>query len=118
EAVSLLVLRIGTGRKHQIRAHTAHIGHQTICDGRYSSAATFHADGLWCARNFLHRYRLAFRDACRNPRQVVDKLPADLCAALAQVRSRGSSGQSEASLRLWLEEEQLLGWDELPGLTS
>ena len=31
--LSLLAIRIGTGRKHQIRVHTAHAGHATVSDG-------------------------------------------------------------------------------------
>ncbi|CAE8614719.1 unnamed protein product, partial [Polarella glacialis] len=63
EALSLAVVRIDTGRRHQIRAHAAHIGHATVCDGKYSSEETFSADLGWCRRNFLHRHRLAFRDS-------------------------------------------------------
>ena len=32
-AMSLLGIRIATGRKHQIRVHLAHIGHPTVSDG-------------------------------------------------------------------------------------
>ena len=32
-AVSLLGIRIATGRKHQIRVHLAHVGHPTVSDG-------------------------------------------------------------------------------------
>ncbi|CAE8588868.1 unnamed protein product [Polarella glacialis] len=59
-ALSLLAIRIATGRRHQIRLHTAHIGHPTVCDGKYSGPETYLSDHAWCPRNFLHRYRLAF----------------------------------------------------------
>ena len=59
-AVSFVKIRIVTGRCHQIRLHTAHVGHPVITDARYASAATFQEDRLWCPRNFLHRYCLEF----------------------------------------------------------
>jgi len=37
--LSKLVIRIHTGRRHQIRAHTRLIGHPTACDGWYAPAA-------------------------------------------------------------------------------
>merc|ERR1712157_480542 len=59
---SLVAIRIRTGRMHQIRAHTEDIGHPTVCDGKYTAPQVFRADREWCPRNFLHRYRLLFRD--------------------------------------------------------
>lgn len=45
------------------KAHAALIGHPAVCDGKYTSAATFAADCAWCPRNFLHRHRVVFADA-------------------------------------------------------
>ena len=61
-ALSLIRIQILTGRCHQIRLHTAHVGHPVVTDGRYTSAATFQEDQKWCPRNFLHRYCLNFYD--------------------------------------------------------
>mmetsp|Transcript_28386 Transcript_28386/g.78046 ORF Transcript_28386/g.78046 Transcript_28386/m.78046 type:complete len:180 (-) Transcript_28386:120-659(-) len=36
---SILVIRIYTGRRHQIRAHTRAVGHPTACDGWYAPSA-------------------------------------------------------------------------------
>lgn len=52
---TLLALRLGSGRRHQIRSHLAHLGHPSVTDGRYSSLWTFLLDEKLCARNFLHR---------------------------------------------------------------
>lgn len=73
----LLVIRIGTGRMHQIRLHTAHIGHPTVCDAKYCSAMTFKEDKSWCPRHFLHRHRLILQE-----HKVTDPLAPDLAAVL------------------------------------
>merc|ERR1712224_31674 len=59
---SLVAVRICTGRQHQIRAHTTHIGHPTVCDSKYTAPLVFLTDCEWCVRNFVHRYRLVFLD--------------------------------------------------------
>ncbi|CAE8603231.1 unnamed protein product [Polarella glacialis] len=37
----IIVIRIHTGRRHQIRAHTRSIGHPTACDGWYAPSAVY-----------------------------------------------------------------------------
>ena len=32
-AASLVALRLGSGRRHQLRSHCAHVGHPTVTDG-------------------------------------------------------------------------------------
>ncbi|CAE8708825.1 unnamed protein product, partial [Polarella glacialis] len=88
-ALSLILARICTGRKHQIRLHLAHLGHPTVCDGRYTSGATASSDKGWCQRNFLHRYRLAFRDLSGVAREVVTPLSPDLLVSLSLVAREG-----------------------------
>ncbi len=66
-AMSLLGIRIATGRKHQIRVHLAYVGHPTVSDAVYSSSSTYQEDLSWCQRNFLHRYYLAFRRSGLQP---------------------------------------------------
>lgn len=89
EAFSLVTIRIETGRRHQIRAHLAHIGHPVACDGKYSNQTTFSIDELWCARNFLHRYQLTFSDYHLNTHRVSDRLPDDLRSALQRLSRSG-----------------------------
>lgn len=36
--VSMVAVRISTGRRHQIRAHFRHVGHPTVTDGKYNPA--------------------------------------------------------------------------------
>merc|ERR1711933_522885 len=62
-SLSLVAVRISTGRRHQIRSHFSHVGHPTVRDGMYTASLTFEADRCFCTQNFLHRYRLVFKDA-------------------------------------------------------
>ena len=81
QVLSLFLMRIATGRKHQIRVHSAHVGHAVVCDGRYSTTSTYQADLKWCPRNFLHRSRLCFT-INRRTVDIEQRLPADLMGAL------------------------------------
>ena len=80
---SLVAIRICTGRRHQIRVHTTHIGHPTVCDSKYTAPQMFLADCEWCARNFVHRYRLAFLDLEGRLHEAMAPLPTDLVLALS-----------------------------------
>merc|ERR1719382_1907999 len=81
---SLVVLQILTGRTHQIRTHMQHIGHPVVCDALYTDNATFVEDWRWCGRNFLHRYRLAFRESGGHATnyEAMQPLPKDLVGVL------------------------------------
>ena len=105
---SLVAIRICTGRRHQIRAHTTHIGHPTVCDGKYTPPAVFLADRIWCERNFLHRYRLAFTDLLHQMHEAMTPLPADLVQALSCLTPRGPC--SAAVLSNWLSGQALRDW--------
>ena len=107
---SLVAIRICTGRRHQIRAHTTHIGHPTVCDGKYTAPAVFLADREWCERNFVHRYRLAFTDLSSRSHEAMTPLPADLVQALSCLTPRGT--HSEAVLAEWLNGRALRDWAE------
>lgn len=109
EDFSLVAIRIRTGRRHQIRAHTAHIGHPTVCDGKYSSAEIFLRDKDWCERNFLHRYRLAFTDQAGHGREAMTPLPGDLVQALRCLMPR--TPQSATVLDDWIAGRALCDWD-------
>ncbi|CAJ1409706.1 unnamed protein product [Effrenium voratum] len=108
-AVSMAAVRIGTGRRHQIRVHAAHVGHPTVSDARYTAEPTFAADVAWCQRNFLHRYSLRFRvDGVES--WACCELPEDLREALWQLRPLRRS--SADSLDLW--QGELPRWEEMP----
>ncbi|MBI3472207.1 MAG: RluA family pseudouridine synthase [Candidatus Solibacter usitatus] len=66
---TLLEVRIGTGRTHQIRAHLAGIGHPVAGDPLYGAPASPHG------RFFLHAARIRFA-------QPSSGQPVEVCAAL------------------------------------
>ena len=79
EPVSLLTVRLETGRTHQIRVHLAAIDHPVVGDRAYGSRSTLPLD-----RPFLHSRRIAFAHPLTGePMTFTSPLPADLEAVLA-----------------------------------
>jgi 23S rRNA pseudouridine1911/1915/1917 synthase len=82
--VSLLRLRLDTGRTHQIRVHLQAIGYPVCGDPEYGVSGTF---GL--TRQFLHATRLAFpHPITAEPVEVSSSLPQDLRQALERAEQR------------------------------
>eukprot|EP00435_Cladocopium_sp_Y103_P062340 s692_g23.t6 len=81
-ALSFAHISIQTGRRHQIRAQTAHVGHPVVSDSFYTTPSTFTDDQTIFADCFLHRYRLSFTDMSGVRREVFMPLPPHLSAAL------------------------------------
>jgi len=78
---SLLEVQLMTGRKHQIRAQLAAIGHPLVGDPRYGRRSPL------IARPALHAARIAFdHPVRREPMVVAAPLPADLLALLDALR--------------------------------
>lgn len=70
---TLLRIRLGTGRTHQIRAHMSALGHPVAGDRLYGAK-----ESPW-RRYFLHAHRLTFRSpATQAPVIVESQLPDDL----------------------------------------
>jgi 23S rRNA pseudouridine1911/1915/1917 synthase len=70
EKSTLLEIRIGTGRTHQIRAHMASIGHPVVGDRLYGAHAA--------ERIFLHAWRIGFTSPASGERVTVEApLPAE-----------------------------------------
>lgn len=59
QGVSLLEIRLHTGRTHQIRAHLASVGHPLVGDGKYGKNAADKKLGF--KHQALYSYRLTFR---------------------------------------------------------
>ncbi len=82
ERVSLLDLKLETGRTHQIRVHLAHLGHPVLGDRVYGGLSEL-SRGLGLTRPFLHACSLRFPHPDGGREVVVtDELPEDLTAAL------------------------------------
>eukprot|EP00747_Dinoflagellata_sp_TGD_P050198 gnl/TRDRNA2_/TRDRNA2_146618_c2_seq1.p1 gnl/TRDRNA2_/TRDRNA2_146618_c2~~gnl/TRDRNA2_/TRDRNA2_146618_c2_seq1.p1 ORF type:complete len:266 (-),score=17.02 gnl/TRDRNA2_/TRDRNA2_146618_c2_seq1:9-806(-) len=47
---SLVTIRIGTGRRHQIRTHITHIGHPTVMDAKYADVSVMDVEAEIVAR--------------------------------------------------------------------
>jgi 23S rRNA pseudouridine1911/1915/1917 synthase len=74
---TLLEVRIGTGRTHQIRVHLSSIGHPVAGDTVYGAFKAHEP------RYFLHANRIRFhKPADGEPLEIVSPLPADLEAWL------------------------------------
>ena len=85
---ALLLVRLETGRTHQIRAHMAAIGHPVCGDQAYGGRVSGRELGL--ERQFLHSARLTFSHPITGERvECESKPPADLRRALDAAR-RGS----------------------------
>jgi 23S rRNA pseudouridine1911/1915/1917 synthase len=87
EGVSLLRLRLDTGRTHQIRVHLQAIDHPVCGDPEYGTSGT-----LGLTRQFLHATRLAFPHPITGELiDVSSPLPPDLLEALQ--RAEGDRGR-------------------------
>ncbi|MEA2506048.1 MAG: rRNA synthase [Actinomycetota bacterium] len=82
EDLSLLEVRLETGRTHQIRVHLSHIGHPVLGDAAYGGVSEL-SRRLSLARPFLHAIRLSFPHPGTGVTvEVEDELPGDLRAVL------------------------------------
>eukprot|EP00434_Breviolum_minutum_P011110 symbB.v1.2.009803.t1/scaffold614.1/size180566/13 len=87
-SLSLLCLRICTGRRHQIRSHLAFKGHPVVHDATYSSYGTLALDKSLSSRNVLHRYSLTFAAESGDPQSVERSCPVEVMRMMVQVFSR------------------------------
>ncbi len=98
---SLLALRLGTGRRHQIRVHLAAIGHAVVGDKLYGPAESHYLrfitrgldelmrSELLADRQLLHAAALAFRHPCSGvPQRFASPLPSDMASFLARAGIR------------------------------
>ena len=86
--LSLLEVRIETGRTHQIRVHCRHIGHPVAGDRVYGSRKSDTLLPLVPARQMLHAATLTFPHPVTSAPLIFDApLPADFEAALNALRA-------------------------------
>ena len=85
--VSVLAVRLETGRTHQIRVHLAAIDHPILGDRSYSSTRSRFTG----PRVMLHARSVAFDHPGSGERTVVDApMPEDMRTVLAELRSASS----------------------------
>lgn len=89
---SLIVARLSSGRRHQIRKHLNHLGHHVLGDTSHGKGKDnrYFRETYGLPRLFLHARRLTFR----HPRSgalvdVVAPLAAELAEVLARLPSEG-----------------------------
>ena len=83
---SFLLVRIETGRTHQIRVHMAHIGHPIVGDTQYGR----HRQGPAADRQMLHSSRLAFSHPGLGKQVSFEApIPDDMLDVLEELRAGG-----------------------------
>jgi tRNA pseudouridine65 synthase len=88
DGMSLLVARIHTGRRHQIRRHLNHLGHHVAGDTTHGKGHVNRAlrDGHGLTRLGLHAAHLGFDHPLAPGRwDVIAPVPPDLAAVLASL---------------------------------
>ncbi|MBO5940958.1 MAG: RluA family pseudouridine synthase [Kiritimatiellae bacterium] len=81
-SISLVEFRIETGRTHQIRVHSAHLGNPIVGDGLYGDAAKDRRLSHPPARPLLHAVMLSFpHPRTRRIAEFAARPPADLIYA-------------------------------------
>jgi 23S rRNA pseudouridine1911/1915/1917 synthase len=78
EKLSLLKIKIYTGRTHQIRVHMAHLGYPVFSDSQYLHKNLMRADREILKRHFLHAHKIAFDLPNGGRKEVVVDLPKEL----------------------------------------
>eukprot|EP00408_Alexandrium_pacificum_P008532 CAMPEP_0171208408 /NCGR_PEP_ID=MMETSP0790-20130122/28072_1 /TAXON_ID=2925 /ORGANISM="Alexandrium catenella, Strain OF101" /LENGTH=455 /DNA_ID=CAMNT_0011674001 /DNA_START=1 /DNA_END=1366 /DNA_ORIENTATION=- len=96
--LSLVRLRLHTGRRHQIRAHMAAEGAPLVADDAYGGLAR-----PWCRRIFLHAHCLSV-DVGDGPLKALCRLPPDLNEALEVLTPESRLDQGVQ--KEWLTAEQ------------
>jgi 23S rRNA pseudouridine955/2504/2580 synthase len=96
---TLLDVKIGTGRTHQIRVHAAHAGHPIAGDEKYGDRERdqlLKPHGL--NRMFLHAHSLSFqRPGSTETFTVTAPLPQELEAVLDSLRSQSKAKGTKAT---------------------
>ena len=87
----LLQVHLETGRTHQIRVHSAALGHPCVGDLTYGADPRL-AERLGLHRQWLHAMRLGFaHPGTGDWLEVTSDYPEDLAAALASLRTGSTS---------------------------
>eukprot|EP00439_Symbiodinium_sp_Y106_P040305 s938_g4.t3 len=118
QPLTIVAMRIDSGRRHQIRVQSAYTGHPTVTDRRYTVELVYDADARWCKRNFLHRFSLAFCDSEGAQQSARAALPTDLREAMWEVTPKDMV--SAFAIDTWTVDDgvDLPPWDQSPTLSK
>lgn len=86
---SLVEFHPKTGRTHQIRIHSKHIGHAIVADEFYAGRKTARNDRKWCPRLFLHASGIKFiHPVTGKDVEFRSELPDDLKEVLNNLKKK------------------------------
>ena len=86
DGLTLVELRLETGRTHQIRVHMSHIGHPVLGDTLYGGTSEL------ISRQALHAYKLIFHHPATNKKLTVTcQLPEDMQSILDNITPQRAS---------------------------
>jgi 23S rRNA pseudouridine1911/1915/1917 synthase len=123
--ISLLRVRIHTGRTHQIRVHMAHIGHPLLGDGTYGpqALAAFQrrfgrTTARFVSRQMLHAWRIGFTPVDASEAVFLNQpLPKDFWRVLVHLEKRtqrvgvtGVLGSGKSALTGLLSGDRIPRW--------
>jgi len=60
---SLVAIRIGTGRRHQIRTHITHLGHPSVLDAKYADSSVLEVEAEKLGQRLLMRHGMQVQAA-------------------------------------------------------
>jgi 23S rRNA pseudouridine1911/1915/1917 synthase len=88
--LTYLEVRPESGRTHQIRVHTAHLGHPVLGDSLYGNKQQKQINEKFCVkRQCLHAFSLSFtHPVTGKPLQFVSPVWPDMQAILARLREQ------------------------------
>lgn len=84
QKLSLLKIKIYTGRTHQIRVHMAHLGHPVFSDSQYLNKALLEKDRQVLKRHFLHAHKISFKLPNGDRKELVVDLSKELVEVLGK----------------------------------
>ena len=84
EKLSLVRIKLMTGRMHQIRVHLSHLGYPIFADEKYLNKEQWGRDSLILKRHFLHAEKIGFKTTKGEKIEVTAPLSEKLkkCVAL------------------------------------
>jgi len=78
DRLSLVNIKLMTGRMHQIRVHLSHLGYPVFADEKYLNREQWERDNLILKRHFLHAEKIGFKVTGGKKIEVVAPLNKEL----------------------------------------